>query len=37
MDEIRNDFADTVGRRVAMVFVVLLGLLFAYGYLRELI
>lgn len=37
MDEIRDDFADAVGQRVAAVFVVLLGALFAYGYLSQLI
>ena len=37
MDEIRDDFADAVGRRVATVFVTLLGVLFAYGYLSQLI
>lgn len=37
MDDIRDDFADAVGRRVATVFVVLLGVLFAYGYLSQLI
>ena len=37
MDEIRDDFADAVGQRVATVFVVLLGALFAYAYLGQLI
>lgn len=37
MDDIRDDFADAVVRRVATVFVALLGALFAYGYLSQLI
>jgi hypothetical protein len=37
MDENRDDIADTVGRRVATVFIALLGALFAYGYLGQLI
>jgi len=37
MDENRDDIADTVGKRVATVFIVLLGALFAYGYLVPLI
>ena len=35
MSDIRDDLADVVGRRVATVFVVLLGALFAYGYLSQ--
>jgi hypothetical protein len=31
-----DDIADTIGRRVATVFIVLLYALFAYGYLRPL-
>ena len=37
MDESRDDIADTVGKRVATVFIVLLGALFAYAYLGQLI
>lgn len=37
MDDIRDDFAGAVGRRVSTIFVVLLGALFAYGSLSQLI
>ena len=37
MDDFRDDFADAAGRRLATGFVVLLGALFAYGYLSQLI
>ena len=36
MDERPDDIAETIGKRVATVFVVLLGALFAYGYLVPL-
>jgi hypothetical protein len=37
MVENRDDIADAVGKRVATIFIVLLGALFAYGYLGQLI
>lgn len=36
MDDTRDDLADTVGRRAATIFVVLLAALFGYGYLAPL-
>jgi len=37
MGRIQDDFADRIGRRVAVVFLTLLFALFAYGYLWPLI
>ena len=37
MNATQDDFADRIGRYAATVFLVLLAILFAYGYLRPLL
>ena len=36
MDESENDWADRIGKQASTVFIALLFLMFAYGYLGQL-